>query len=148
MKILDRLPYFPEHRTITARGEAVRVRPYQIVVWVSVNIARLREWDSRTPAFPAILDPGNNFNFSIFQSQLIRWAGIRPELLQFLGRIKRAASITPAMLPMCGCTQTKPAARTFGLIETPSALSFATGSRSTRTCPVQFLRCRCWVCEP
>jgi hypothetical protein len=66
MKILDRLPYFSEHRALSVRGEAVQVRPYQIVVWVSVNIARLREWDSRTPAFPAILNPGNNFNFSIF----------------------------------------------------------------------------------
>jgi len=101
MKILDRLPYFPEHRTLSVRGEAVQVRPYQIVIWVSVNIARLREWDSRTPAFPAILDPGNNFNFSIFQSQLIRWAGIRPELLKFLGRIKGGRQALPPA--RCGC---------------------------------------------
>jgi hypothetical protein len=95
MKILDRLPYSAEHRTIMVRGEPVQVRPYQIVVWVSVNIARLREWDPRTPAFPAILDPGNNFNFSVRQSQVVRWAGIRPELLKFLGRIKEGGKHYP-----------------------------------------------------
>ena len=95
MKILDRLPYSAEHRTIMVRGEPVQVRPYQIVIWISVSIARLHEWDPRTPAFPAILDPGNNFNFSVFQSQLVRWAGIQPALLKFLGRIKEGGKHYP-----------------------------------------------------
>ncbi len=70
------------------RGERQEVRRFQIIVWVSVSAADALEWDPRIPAFPAILDPGNNFNLTIFQSQLIRWAGIRPELLRLLGTIK------------------------------------------------------------
>jgi hypothetical protein len=89
MKILDRLPYFPDHTTITVRDEQVGVQRFQVIVWVSISMARTLEWDPRTPAFPAILDPGNNFTFSIFESQLIRWAGIRPELLKLLGRVRQ-----------------------------------------------------------
>lgn len=88
MRILDRLPYFAESTTVLLPNEVVRVKPHQIIAWVSVSIAQVLEWDARTPAFPAILDPGNNFNFSIFESQLIRWAGTRPELLRVLGYIR------------------------------------------------------------
>jgi len=88
MKVLDRLPYGTGNATVAFQGEAVRVKPHQIVVWVSVTVADLLEWDPKTPALPAILDTGNNFTFTIHQSRLIRWAGIRPELLRVLGRIK------------------------------------------------------------
>lgn len=81
MKILDRLPYSTEPLTVDVRGEAVRVKPYQIIVQVSVSIRGLMGWDPRTPAFPAILDPGHNHNFSIRRDHLIRWAGIQPDAL-------------------------------------------------------------------
>jgi hypothetical protein len=88
VRILDRLPYSTEQTTLTVRGEAVRVRPYQIVVWVSVAAADLPDWDPRIPAVPAILDTGNNYNFALFESQLVRWAGVRRESLQPLGMIR------------------------------------------------------------
>ncbi len=72
MKILNRLPYSSEPTTINLRGEAVRVRPYQIVVWVSLNLWQVNDWDVRVPRFPAILDTGNNHNFSIRVSHLLR----------------------------------------------------------------------------
>jgi hypothetical protein len=95
MRILDRLPYFPDHTIIRLRDEQIDIHRYQIVVWVSLSPARTVEWDARTPAFPAILDPGNNFTFSIFESQLNRWAGIRPELLNSLGRVKQKGKQYP-----------------------------------------------------
>ena len=39
------------------------------------------DWDARSPIFPALLDTGNNHNFSIQQSQITRWAGIQPQYL-------------------------------------------------------------------
>ena len=95
MKILDRLPYSTQPPPpVVVCGRSVRVKPYQIVVWVSVAVADL-EWDSRTPAFPAILDTGNTFTFSIFQSQLVQWAGIQPPLLRRLGTIREGGHPYP-----------------------------------------------------
>jgi hypothetical protein len=96
MKILDRLPYSTEPPPpIVVRGQPVRVKPHQIIVWVSVSVADLAEWDARTPAFPAILDTGNNFTFSIFQNHLIQWAGLHPRLLNLLGTIKEGGQRYP-----------------------------------------------------
>ena len=51
MKILNRLPYSNEQTTVNVREEVVRVRPYQIVVWVSLhkNVKGTREADERKP---------------------------------------------------------------------------------------------------
>ncbi len=88
MKILNRMTYGVEHRAVTARETPLRIKPYQIIVWVSISGAELLEWDSRTPSFPALLDTGNNHNFSIKSSQLIQWAGIQPTLLSVLGGVR------------------------------------------------------------
>ncbi len=82
MKILDRMPYLTVPSAVTVRGEAVRVKPYQLVVWVSVGARDASEWDARTPRFPAILDTGNNHNFAIGRGQLQRWTGLHPESLE------------------------------------------------------------------
>lgn len=96
MKILDRLPYSTKSTPpIVVRGRSVPVKPHQIIVWVSVGVADLPEWDPRMPAFPAILDTGNTFTFSISQSQLIRWAGMRPALLRLLGNIRQGGTFYP-----------------------------------------------------
>ena len=85
MKILDRLPYSKKHSTLVVRDELVPVKPYQIIIWVSLAPSNLRDWNPATPVFPAILDVGNNHNFLISQSHVIRWAGIQPEFLRVLG---------------------------------------------------------------
>jgi hypothetical protein len=90
VKIVDRLPYSKKHSTLSFREETVRVKPYQIIIWVSVAPVSLREWNPSTPAFPAILDIGTNHNFIISRSHLIRWAGIQPEFLRALGATRLA----------------------------------------------------------
>jgi len=78
VKILDRLPYFSDPTSVRAPGESVRVKPYQIIVYVSVSLPALLDWDPHTPSFPAILDTGNNHNLSIRKGQLRLWAGLQP----------------------------------------------------------------------
>jgi hypothetical protein len=95
VKLLNRLPYSAEPTTVNLRGEAVRVRPYQIVVWVSLNVRHVVEWDGRVPGFPAILDTGHTHNFSIRVSHLVRWADIRPEALRGLGAMRERGRRVP-----------------------------------------------------
>ena len=95
VKILDRLPYVSDPTFVRAPGEGVRVKPYQIVVYVSVSLQALVEWDPRTPSFPAILDTGNNHNLSIRKGQLRQWAGLQPEALPIIGVIRERAQRIP-----------------------------------------------------
>jgi len=95
MKILDSLPYAATASTENVQGETVAVRPYQIVVWVSVGIRQIVEWDQRTPRFPAILDTGNNRNFSISRGHLARWAGLQVPALRQLRTMKERDRIVP-----------------------------------------------------
>jgi hypothetical protein len=76
--IIDRLPYFTGPTFANVGSETVQVKSYQIIIWVSVTAADLLEWDPATPRFPAILDPGNNHNFSIQEAHLQRWAQLTP----------------------------------------------------------------------
>ncbi len=95
MKILSRLPYAVRPAELTVRGETVRVRPYQIIVWVNAGPPDFTTWDPRMPHFPAILDPGNNHNFSIGAAHLVRWAGMVPDSLPFLGAIRERGNQVP-----------------------------------------------------
>jgi hypothetical protein len=52
-------------------------------------------WEPGTPSFPAILDTGHTHNLSIQEQHLVRWAGIRLELLQVLGHVRQAGKRIP-----------------------------------------------------
>ena len=80
-KILDDLPYSDRHETVRVQGEAVRLRPFQIIVWISVHIKGVVALEPNAPRFPVILDTGNNHTLTITERQLQKWAGIRAELL-------------------------------------------------------------------
>jgi hypothetical protein len=86
MRILDRLPIAEARREVEVGGRRVKLRPYQIVIQVS--ILDTHEWDSRAPIFPALVDSGNNLNFSIQAAHLTRWAGIHPRSLKHRGSVR------------------------------------------------------------
>jgi hypothetical protein len=94
MKVLDRLPIAEEHFLLNVHGERLRLRPFQIIMQVSIS--PFRPWDSRTPVIPALFDSGNNHNFSIQEHHLRRWAGIHPESLTFSRKIREAGR-TPSL---------------------------------------------------
>jgi hypothetical protein len=95
VRILNRLPYSSEPTTVGVLGDAMRVRPYQIVVWVSLDLRQVVDWDPRAPRFPAILDTGHSHNFSIRVGHLTRWAGLRPEALPRLGAMRERGQRVP-----------------------------------------------------
>ena len=88
MKILDRVPISEQRTSLQFGDKYVTVRRNQILVWVSVHLAGALEPEKSIPRFPALLDTGNNFAFSL-QDRLLRdWAGIDPSLLVSLGNVE------------------------------------------------------------
>jgi hypothetical protein len=87
-RILDRLPILDKRTTATFDDKHVKVHRDQILVWVSINLAGIPDFQPQIPKIPAILDTGNNFDFSIQPRHLREWAGIDPILLPLLGDIE------------------------------------------------------------
>jgi hypothetical protein len=85
MRILDRLPISQEHTSLRFGGRHITVRPNQILVWMSVHLSGVRVPEGNTPRFPALLDTGNNFGFSMQDRHLREWAGIDPGSLRAIG---------------------------------------------------------------
>jgi hypothetical protein len=59
------------------------VRPRQVVVTACLRIS-----GHLTTAFPAFLDSGNNFNFSIAEEHCKGWLGLDPASLEKIGEIR------------------------------------------------------------
>jgi hypothetical protein len=79
--IIRQCPFYRVATQVEVAGQRVEVRPYQIILWVS-----LRTGAAVSPPFPAILDIGHSLNFSIREEQLRDWAGIVPSALREIGR--------------------------------------------------------------
>jgi len=76
--ILRKLPFYDRFSTVEVYGQASRVFPYQILVWVSLGTGGARRLDPRTPRFPAVFDAAVTDNFLIHQQQLRDFAGLEP----------------------------------------------------------------------
>lgn len=79
--VIRRCPFYDVATQVEVAGEKVDIRPYQIILWVS-----LRTDANSSRRFPAILDTGHSLNFSIAERQLREWAGIEPGILKEIGR--------------------------------------------------------------
>jgi hypothetical protein len=88
MKMLDRLPITKERTSLRFGDRSISARPDQIVVWMSVHLPGVLEPEQSIPRFPALLDTGNNFGFSVQERHLRDWAGIAPGLLDLAGDIE------------------------------------------------------------
>ncbi len=88
MKILHRLPITEERTSLRFGGRYITVRSSQVLVWMSVHMAGVLEPEPSIPMFPALLDTGSNFGFSIQDRHLREWAGLDPALLELLGHVK------------------------------------------------------------
>ncbi len=88
MKILDELPIAETRTSLRFGGRHVTVHHNQLLVWVSVHLSGVHEPEADIPRFPALLDSGNNVDFSIQDRHLREWAGIDPRLLVPLGEME------------------------------------------------------------
>jgi hypothetical protein len=67
MRILGRMPIFEENWDVPTPDSAEEVRPYQIIVRVSITAESVQGCPEDAPVIPAILDTGNNHHFAIRQ---------------------------------------------------------------------------------
>lgn len=74
MKILDRLPFYEGPSAVSTPDGIADVKPYQIVVIVSLAGRGIMDLPDGSPRFPAILDTGTNHNLSIRSEHFERWA--------------------------------------------------------------------------
>jgi hypothetical protein len=79
------------------RGESVRIKPYQIIVWLSIGQPDERDLRPQALRFPAILDLGHSHNFSITEDHLTRWAGLGPHDLETIGAVRVAGQRLPLL---------------------------------------------------
>jgi hypothetical protein len=89
------LPYFSEKTKVKVHNEVVEVKAFQIIVWVSVVSDATSAWDPRIPRLPAILDIGNNHNFAITDTHLLKWAGIHAASLVQLKSMRERGKKIP-----------------------------------------------------
>jgi hypothetical protein len=77
---------------VTTPDGTVEVKPYQIIVLVSVTPEDLRELPHDAPRIPVVLDTGHNHNFAIRRAQFERWVQL---VLPRIGQIEVCGSIIP-----------------------------------------------------
>jgi hypothetical protein len=94
MKILDRLPFSQAASVIATPEGIVEVKPYQIVVVVSLAARDLASLPEGSAHFPAILDTGTNHNFSIRREHFERWARLP---LRQRGRVRIRGNDIPLL---------------------------------------------------
>jgi hypothetical protein len=92
MKIIDRLPISEEGWKVPTPDGVEEVRPYQIIVRVSITAGDVQECPGDAPVIPAILDTGNNHNFAIRQEHRNRWIDWAPRRV---GQIHVGGFIVP-----------------------------------------------------
>lgn len=80
-RLLDRSPFADHATEVVVRGERVRIRANQIILWITLTGYRTDVPNPSAVPFPAILDTGHNHSFSIRERHLTDWAGLRPESL-------------------------------------------------------------------
>jgi hypothetical protein len=95
MRILTRLPFSEAHFEVRTPDGIFDVKPYQIVVMVSITARNIAELDPGAPRIPAILDTGHNHNFAIRREQLDLWVKLsEPERGQI-----RVGGVPVALVP-------------------------------------------------
>lgn len=86
--LLDCMPFSHDFCDVAVRGERVKVRANQIIVWLTLSHQRSVTANPMAIPFPAILDTGHNHSFSLNERHLVEWAGLRPDNLNSFTTIR------------------------------------------------------------
>jgi hypothetical protein len=74
---------------------ALQLKPFQLVIWISLSARGTLQLPANAPRLPAILDTGHNHNLSLREEQLVR-AGLPPEAWEWRGaslKIRDSSSV-------------------------------------------------------
>jgi hypothetical protein len=86
--IVKNAPIFDRSTTVPVDGSEIRVKPDQIIVWISISAIGSAESKPRVPVLPAILDTGCNHNLLISERHLRGWAVVDPGSLRRLRNVR------------------------------------------------------------
>jgi hypothetical protein len=92
--ILRQLPFLEIEDEVHVGPNRVPVKPYQIILWVSITAQDFIDFPPHTPRFPVILDTAHNHNFSIQARHLTQWASLDEASLPRRGRIREGGRLT------------------------------------------------------
>src|SRR5262245_11381785 len=84
--ILNELPYFAEANHVSVGNEYVPTLPHQIIIWVSLSARGPHR--PLSPRFPAILDTGDTFGFTLSERRLTGWTGFDLRVADPLGTVR------------------------------------------------------------
>ena len=84
--IVRDLPFSDRSRSMVVGEDIVTIKPYQIVLWLSLADMEPRLPSALDRQIPVIFDTGFNGNLLIHDDQLINWARLRPSQLTQLGK--------------------------------------------------------------
>ena len=93
--ILRQLPFMDDADELAVGLERVRIKPYQIILWVSISPRSVLELPAHAPRLPAILDTGHSDYFSIAEQQLSRWARLAVTALPQVRRVRDRGRTIP-----------------------------------------------------
>jgi hypothetical protein len=87
-RLIDRVPIPETPSEVVVRGERVRLRADQIIVWLVITPKLDDPPRPTSTPFPAILDTGHTHSLSLQERHLVDWAGVRPEGLRRFGAVR------------------------------------------------------------
>ncbi len=89
------MPFLDHADEIVVRGERVRLRADQIILWVSLTLQRVKSANPSAIPFPCILDTGHSHSLALHERHLIEWAGFRPDALASLTHVRERGQRVP-----------------------------------------------------
>jgi hypothetical protein len=95
MKIIDQLLIAAVGLRVPMPDGAEDVKPYQIVLLVSIADRKIDVLPDGSPRFPAIRDTGHNHNFAMRQAQMERWT---PITLPRRGKVEVGGFFVPLLV--------------------------------------------------
>ncbi len=125
--ILRDMPFFEEPTHVDTPTFRVRIKGHQIIIWVSLSPSLRPEIVAPSRRFPAILDIGSTFTFSIRESQLQQWAGIEPTRLRRQGSTRHRGRLLPIYAAAVWVHRNDPGQRDAFLNKPPFRLELDSG---------------------
>lgn len=94
-RLLNRMPFLNHEDEVIVRGERVRLRANQIVLWVSLTQPQVKAAIPAAIPFPVVLDTGHTHSLAIQERHLVEWAGFRPDALSPLNHVRERGQRVP-----------------------------------------------------